>query len=363
LHIFNDEECTDLELSESLAAGAVSITSSVAGTITASLQTVTSGTRIYSWISYHPSYIVTMTLGSPFEIFCFVLYVICVLESLLVAIYFLKVYLKVPKYVTLMIAISNTIWAIYVIFRMVYVTTPLESQEAAFLIPHFLYMFYNIATLSTVIYTTVLVRDSLQWHDRRGIILFAGVLLIHAITAGSNYFMYYYANPISPFPENFIDTWYALEVYWTIFMFCWESIPPFLVAVIMLRARDKPILYQIKFIYKADDIFFKVVCGQAFIGLLYFIQDLVANYTDIYANDKFAFASTCFPTILLVNYQVLTGVLITRMKRIVRRASKKQIQLAPNEVKVEMAAKRGNTSLKVLGSKEQSSGITNKVNE
>jgi hypothetical protein len=189
-------------------------------------------------------------------------------------------------------------------------------------------MLYNIATLSTVLYTTILIKDSVQWHDRRGILLFAVLLLIHTITAGANYFQYYYANPISPFPENFIDTWYALEVYWTIFMFCWESIPPFLVAVIMLRARDKPILHQIKRIYKTDHVFFKIVGLQALIALLYYIQDIIANYTDIYGNDRFAFASTSIPSFLLVNYQVLSGILTIRMKRIVQKASTNQLDLS-----------------------------------
>jgi hypothetical protein len=315
--IHADALCTSPLVSYPIDSQNVSMTHSRLGNVVYRMERFDRGTRWYSWVSHHPGSMVVVSFASPFEIFSFCVFLAAILGNLLVCIYHVLALRRVVSLYTIAVAISNFLYFAWSLSRMIYFYTAFTSEQVVAHLTGYLFILFNLATLSTAFVTTEMISFTTLWSRWKLKWLWISVLLVHVGLAGAEYFMYFWTQRNSIFPGTSQRVWRRASMYWIILLFVYDTIPAMIILLTMSRARSLPFKEQWIRCYQRDPPFFGLFAIQVLICILYFLVEHYRRFSDVWYTDRAFFATACFPIFFFMLHQTLNVWFSMRIKKLI----------------------------------------------
>ncbi|KAJ3253388.1 hypothetical protein HK103_000708 [Boothiomyces macroporosus] len=295
--VYSQPNCNGVEESIQLTFQIQNYTSDLLGNVTVQYLTVTDAAMFYSWVAYMPMEILVPHFDYYFDFIALVLFVISML-MLLYTLYSTGMEMltkKVCKFSQIITLVGQFLWLLYISGVMVAWCVPFPQlvQMAAF--EEYVGITHSLSMLASCVLTTMLLNTILfpdYWYARY--ISWSTLVIVHVGLFGSNYDMWYLnggqgeANTNMDF-FRFLLKWNGYGIYWTYFVFVYNTIIPLLISykIMLLAGKFEKGHYSsfFKRIQKIDPYFILIIFGQLLVVTANAVLNSIKLYTSMLGND------------------------------------------------------------------------------
>ncbi|KAJ3324333.1 hypothetical protein HDV06_000372 [Boothiomyces sp. JEL0866] len=223
LVVYGDSACKSVLETHHIGTQSAAISSTVLGSVTGGLITVSNGPVTFQWIEYTPEIMLVPNYVGWFEKFGLGATILSFIMSICMIAYCLVLCYTKRHFKQVWILIGQVTWLLWQILIYINWVTIFPTVYQWNVLEEFKYASYNVASWITVIHTTSCLLDiyyiKTAW--KRWIAYFV-LALIHILLAGSNYFGFWMHDPNL---GEFLSQWVNVSPAWDIFMFFYDIAP------------------------------------------------------------------------------------------------------------------------------------------
>ncbi|KAJ3319837.1 hypothetical protein HDV06_005887 [Boothiomyces sp. JEL0866] len=306
-NFYNQSGCQGDSKSISLFPNSTNYSFADMGNITGEFVFISNGQEIYTWYAYIPSALLVYEYHNLMEKVALVCFVIAGLIASAVLVFSTRRYIKTKSTYLTTVVISQFLWVLWVCMDFAYYNILFPSDSSTQVFAEFTSCLFNLASLSTVLNTAnfMIGFGNIQKISVKTII-YLSVIVIHLFLAGGNYFTYWY---LSYGYATIWQKWIQLLPLWALFMFIFNTVPSFAVAISLLKSsamlKNLSTFTAIGQLLLMDNKFSLLVFSQclntASIITFFYIQ----QYTQIPGSDRNFLA---FNGIFSLNYAIHSGI-------------------------------------------------------
>jgi hypothetical protein len=285
LEIYPVSGCTGTPEVFTLSAALTSFTSLGIQSFQAQKLTITSGVSQYKWVTFFPQGLYAPLNNNAMEIFGTLLQILTLSISYIALIYYsYHIFRGTGKSIYKAFVFSHLIWLIYVsidIYTQYLLTDNYDFLAivacVSFIFKHLAMLvtvFISAYSLMTIVYVTSLGQK---------IWAFVGIGLLHLALTGGEYLAYFQLE----FPV--LNDWAsATAIYFTVFMFVFDSAVTLLVTSKIVRAyAGRPLSLKESVLTALKEFSISsYVIVQSLLMLLYFLSYCAVRYTVLLGNDR-----------------------------------------------------------------------------
>ncbi|KAJ3251983.1 hypothetical protein HK103_001896 [Boothiomyces macroporosus] len=288
---FPGEGCTGVNESFTLPLELTQYSSANLGNISIQLFTVSKATLFFSWITVIPEEDIVPTFDNVGDWFALLFAIITLIIGIYMCYYTYRSVKRARKilFTQISIIIAQVLYMIFYIGSIVFWALVANNQSVIGAISQTNSVAFGVATFLMSLVTSYLVSEIL-FHEYRFTVRIINIILligIHIGFYGSSYGGIYIANVGPPTYSmatvRFVLSWYKYLVYWTFFVFTFNSTVPILVAVKLISLQTQKKAH--KEVLVLDPYLKYYILGQfltfAFNGIMFCIK----TYTYLLGSD------------------------------------------------------------------------------
>ncbi|KAJ3319249.1 hypothetical protein HDV06_006577 [Boothiomyces sp. JEL0866] len=316
--VFPKENCNGQGEIIQLSPDPQNYTSGLLGNITIQYLSITLATESFGWVAYIPMEILVPHFDYYFDFIALILF-LASLAMLIYTIYAIAkemISKKVYKSSQIITLIGQFFWLLYISGVMIVWCVPFPELVPMAAFEEYIGIMHGICMFASCVFTTMILNSIIfQDHPYAQYMAWFLLIIIHFGLFGSNYDMWYLnggqgvANTDQQF-FKFLIKWNGYSVYWTYFVFIYNTIVPLLISYkIMLLAgkfEKGEILSFFKRIQKIDPYFILIVIGQFLVVTANAVLTYIKLYTSLLGNDLVYNDTLGFTGFILCSHSFLT---------------------------------------------------------
>ncbi|KAJ3268279.1 hypothetical protein HDV01_003210 [Terramyces sp. JEL0728] len=279
---YADAGCTNLKENITLPLDLASYNSTTLGNISIQLYSVSGAELFFSWITAIPEEDIVPSFDNTGDWFALFFAIITLLIGIYMCCHTYRTVKQARKILFTQICniIAQVLYMIFYVGSVVFWCLVANNQSVIGAVSQANSVAFGVATFLMSLVTSYLVSEIL-FHDHRYVVRIINIVLligIHIGFYGSSYGGIYIAN-VGP-PTYSMDTvrfvlkWYKFLVYWTFFVFTFNSVVPILVAWKLISLQTEKTAH--KEIMIIDPYLKYYILGQfltfAFNGIMFFVK-------------------------------------------------------------------------------------------
>ncbi|KAJ3324153.1 hypothetical protein HDV06_000694 [Boothiomyces sp. JEL0866] len=288
------------------------------GNVTVQLKTFENAQVIYSWDQHCPIVDLVPQFEGPIDYIAGAVFGLSIVISLylptttITNYYNEKKKLQLLNYIVLTGDFFLFFWTIMatIFWRMAF-----PDAETMSIFAEFRQDFFNIGSLLFTMRTGFILQATFFGSQKWITVLIQGiVLIVHLVCVGASYLEYIFNggdnNLIVTMDQNiaqFLSNWGEASYFWIIFMFVWNSLPPILISLYLIRLKfnsptkgDLSNLESITKLFQIDKRLPYFLAGQSFTIFGYLLVKYIRNETYILGSDIVCQDMSAFSTLLMI---------------------------------------------------------------
>ncbi|KAJ3304380.1 hypothetical protein HDV03_002861 [Kappamyces sp. JEL0829] len=305
------------------------LTSDYAGSFLAKIVTVGTGKTTIGWTRFAPATLLVPNFKNASEVFEIIFFILALIGMIYSCYFALRKFLKTPKPEPALLLFSQLVWVGWIILRIYYIYAIFVDFFKLSQFSTALSWLFNIASGSTVAYTTVIFFRVLTPPRTTMIAISVGMFVAHFFFAGGNYAKVWEVMdggnymPTDGFLHWQDDNWSKLGAYWVIIMFVWDIVPLSLVVFkVVNQASGVPFNAVLAKIWHIDRWYIFAVLGQLGVVFLYYLCSILNTYTSVPQNDRVALAISAYQAFFLAVHSLLNCYMVVRLKVVMKNVKK-----------------------------------------
>ncbi|KAJ3360725.1 hypothetical protein HDU91_004405, partial [Kappamyces sp. JEL0680] len=247
---------------------------------------------------FAPATLLVPNFKNASEVFEIIFFILALIGMVYSCYFALRKFLKTPKPEPALLLFSQLVWVGWIILRIYYIYAIFVDFFKLSQFSTALSWLFNIASGSTVAYTTVIFFRVLTPPRTTMIAISVGMFVAHFFFAGGNYAKVWEVMdggnylPTDGFLHWQDDNWSKLGAYWVIIM------------------------------APADNRYIFAVLGQLGIVFLYYLCSILNTYTSVPQNDRVALAISAYQAFFLAVHSLLNCYMVVRLKVVMKNVKK-----------------------------------------
>ncbi|KAJ3273965.1 hypothetical protein HDV01_003635 [Terramyces sp. JEL0728] len=304
---YSQPGCLGSSKSIQLASKATSFDFGDMGNVTGEFITLSAASEVYEWTAFIPAALLIYRYQVPMEIIALICYMGGISISLGVLAYSIEKFIKTRSLYLTVVMVSQLLWVLWISMDFGYYNILFPTDDSTMAYNEIDGCLFNLAALTTVFNTAnFIIGFKNVTSIGFKIAIYSGIVLVHIIFAGGNYFNYMF---LSYGSGTIWQKWLLLLPVWSLLMFTFNTIPAFTIAIPLVKSTEDmqrvSTLTAVKVLLVIDGTFAVLFLLQILNTISIVVSYSVQQYTLIPGSDRNFLSMS---GIFALNYAIHAGI-------------------------------------------------------